>query len=240
MRGGGVVVPTILLLLGFLVTSALLEEREREAQLPTRAAELLELIEGREAIIGELEGEFRSLSERLRRLQRADASGSSRLREALAAIERLRPLASLAAARGPGVVVELSDSETAPRTRGDLTDLRIQDVDLRLVVNAMWQAGARAVAVNGHRLTTTSAIRTAGDRILVNFDPVASPYRITALGDPETLEARLRDDPISEQFDIWTQVYGLGFEMRGSAALEVPALEAPSRLAWARPVGALA
>ena len=236
-RAEGLVVPAILLLIGFLITSALVEEGRREAQLPSRSAELLELIRTREATLDELSGEARSLSLRLRELQRSDAMGSDRLQAVLADVDRLRLPASTGAARGSGVVVELADSEVSPQTRGELTDLRIQDVDLRLVVNALWQSGAEAVAVNGHRIGGTSAIRAAGDRILVNFDPVASPFRVTAIGDPDGLEAGLRETEISQQFDVWTQVYGLGFGVRTSQALRLPALEASEGLEWARPVG---
>jgi uncharacterized protein YlxW (UPF0749 family) len=136
------------------------------------------------------------------------------------------------------VIVELSDSGVSPQTRGELTDLRIQDVDLRLVVNALWEAGAEAVAVNGHRIGGTSAIRSAGDRILVNFDPVASPFQVSAIGEPDGLESGLRETEISQQFDVWTQVYGLGFGVRTARALTLPPLEPFDALAWARPVGA--
>ena len=232
----GVVIPSILLLIGFLVTSALVEERRREAQLPARSAELLDLIRTREASIAELSSQARSIASRLRELQRSDALESERLRAILADVDRLRLPASVGSARGPGVVVELVDSATSPQTRGELTDLRIQDVDLRLVVNALWQSGAEAVAVNGHRLGSTSAIRSAGDRILVNFDPVASPFRVTALGDPDGLESGLRETEISEQFAVWTQVYGLGFAVRTSRDLTLPALQQSAALRWARPI----
>lgn len=232
----GLLIPAILLLIGFLVTSALLEEGRREAQLPSRSAELLDLIRTREASIAELSTRASSIASRLRELQRSDAQESDQLRGILAEVDRLRLAASTGPARGPGVVVELADSGSSPQTRGELTDLRIQDVDLRLVVNALWQSGAEAVAVNGHRIGSTSAIRSAGDRILVNFDPVASPFRVSAIGDPEGLESGLQETEISQQFDVWTQVYGLGFTVRTSRALQLPALEVSDTLEWARPV----
>ncbi|MGH2692260.1 MAG: DUF881 domain-containing protein [Actinomycetota bacterium] len=236
-RGLTSVIPAILLLIGFLVTSAVVEERRREEQLPTRAAELLDLIRTQENGIEELSAEARSLSAGLRELQRSGAVESERLREALTGLDRLALPSSVAPAHGPGVVVELADSEASPRTRGELTDLRIQDVDLRLVVNALWQAGAEAVAINGHRVGGITAIRAAGDRILVNFAPIASPYRVSAIGSPEGLESGLRDSEISQQFGVWTQIYGLGFGVRTEQALSVPGLETAERLEWARPVG---
>lgn len=238
MRGlGSIVIPVLLLVLGFLVTSALVEERRREQQLPSRAAEILDLIATQEQGIGGLSAEARSLSARLGELQRERARESEQLREALDDLNGLQIPSSTGAARGPGIVVELEDSESSPRTRGEITDLRIQDVDLRLVVNALWQAGAEAVAVNDHRIGSTTAIRAAGERILVNFTPVASPYLVSAIGNPDALESSLADSEISEQFDVWTQVYGLGFGVRSAQELTLPGLESTERLEWATPIG---
>jgi uncharacterized protein YlxW (UPF0749 family) len=230
------VVPAIMLLLGLLITSALVEEHRREELLPSRGAELLQLIRTREAGVHELSKEASELSLRLRELQDSGAAKSERLQGILSALRRLRLPSSATPAHGPGIVVELADSGSAPLTRGELTDLRIQDVDLRLVVNALWQAGAEAVSINGHRVGATTAIRAAGDRILVNFTAVASPYRVLALGDPGGLEEGLNETEISRQFDVWTQVYGLGFSIRAASDLSLPGLDAADRLEWARPL----
>jgi uncharacterized protein YlxW (UPF0749 family) len=234
-RAAGLVVPAILLLVGFLVTATLVEESRREERLPSRTAELLDLIRTRQAGVAELSAETRSLSARLRELQGEAAMESDQLGEALAAVDSLRLPASVGPARGPGLTVVLSDSEALPRTGGEATDLRIQDVDIRLVVNALWRSGAEAVAVNEHRVGGTTAIRAAGDRILVNFSPIASPYRVTAIGDPERLESGLRQTEIGQQFDVWTQVYGLGFAVQASDELKLPGPDA-GPLSWARPV----
>lgn len=47
--------------------------------------------------------------------------------------------------------------------------------DVVFVVNALWAAGAEAIAVNGQRLSSRTAIRFAGDAILVNFRPLVPP-----------------------------------------------------------------
>ena len=38
----------------------------------------------------------------------------------------------------------------------------------KCLVNGLWQAGAEAISINGQRLTSTSAIRFAGQAILVD------------------------------------------------------------------------
>jgi uncharacterized protein YlxW (UPF0749 family) len=229
------VLPSILLVLGLLVTAAVVQERGREERLPSQAEDLAELIALRRAATRELSGELATLSERLVAAQAAQAEGSDQARAVVARLERLRPTAGLAPMEGPGVVVELRDSAEAPRTRGEVLDLRIQDVDIQLVVNALWTAGGRAVAVNGRRVTATTAIREAGGRVQVNFRPISSPYRITAIGEPEALRGGLDDSDIAEQLELWTELYGLGYSIRGEDGLRVPGLEPGGGLSWARP-----
>lgn len=79
---------------------------------------------------------------------------------------------------GPGVVLTVDDAPGA--AAGSLN--RVLDRDLQDIVNALWRDGASAVSVNGQRLTSTTAIRGAGDAILVNYQPLTRPYVISAAG----------------------------------------------------------
>ena len=229
----GLVLPAILMVLGFLVAAAVARERVREERFPGQVAELLDLIDARRQAISDLAGEAEALSDRLREAQGAAGSGSAELRATLDRIERLRARAGLAAARGGGLLLEVADSDDVPTTRGDVTDLRIQDVDLREIVNALWRAEAEAIAVNGQRIVATTAIREAGGTILVNFSPVTSPYRVSAVGDPAEMRVRLDQSGLIGRFDVWEQVYGLGFTIRAVSELTLPGLQ--TELSWATP-----
>lgn len=227
----GLALPSILLVLGVLVTAALVQ-RER---LPGQARDLVGLIEQRRSATRALSGEVAKLSDRLASAQAARAEGSQELAEVLERVDRLRPAAGIGPVEGPGLVVELRDSDEVPRTRGEALDLRIQDVDVQLVVNALWASGGRAVAVNGHRLVATTPIRAAGGRVQVNFHPLSSPYRIAAIGDPDELRRGLDASSIAEQLSVWTELYGLGFSVRAEDRLRIPGLGAPAGFSWARP-----
>lgn len=236
-RGHGLAFPALLLVLGFSVTAAVVQERAQEERLPEQTEELMGVVRRRQAAVRDLAEQIRTLSEELVRAQEEGAGDSARVRALVARVDQLRVQAGLEGLRGPGVVVELADSPDAPRTRGDVTDLRIQDVDLQLVVNASWAAGAEAVAVNGHRVAGGTAIRQAGDAILVNFRAVSSPYRVTAIGDPDALRRRILGSEIARQFEVWTPVYGLGFSVHPSRSVTVPAHPAGTQATWARPTG---
>ena len=55
-------------------------------------------------------------------------------------------------------------------------DGRVLDRDLQELVNGLWAAGAEAVSVDGQRLTARTAIRSAGEAVLVDFRPLSPPY----------------------------------------------------------------
>jgi uncharacterized protein YlxW (UPF0749 family) len=98
---------------------------------------------------------------------------------------------------GPGLRITLNDAPSQggdaiggdPRANSGFDPGTVFDADLQVVVNGLWAAGAEAIAINGHRLTTLSAIREAGQAILVDFRPLVPPYRIDAIGDPSRLQS---------------------------------------------------
>lgn len=99
----------------------------------------------------------------------------------------LEPTAAAVAATGPGLRIQIADDtvgdpDTGPRGSGQRGSGGLTDRDLAHLVNALWAGHATAIAVDGIRLSATSPIRTAGGALLVAFQPVASPYRIDALG----------------------------------------------------------
>ncbi len=130
---------------------------------------------------------------------------------------------------GPGLLVTLADAEpdadadpVGGTAEADVRG-RVQDGDLQLVVNALWAAGAEAVAINGQRLGPTSAIRFAGEAVLVDFRPVTNPYQISAIGDPDELRARFLASPEVNALAVISESYGLRFEFAQEDELSVPA-----------------
>lgn len=122
---------------------------------------------------------------------------------------------------GPGVRVTVSDAPADPA--GHLPDdARVQDFDLQVVVNGLWEAGAEAVAVNGNRLTATTAIRSAGSAILVDVVAVTGPYVVEAIGDPATLETGLARSAAGEHLALLRSAYAIGSAVARVDRLELP------------------
>ncbi|CAB4846312.1 unannotated protein [freshwater metagenome] len=128
--------------------------------------------------------------------------------ELTSSIESLSAIAGYSAIAGPGVVVVLDDAKGIDRN--DLASPgRVMDRDVQTVVNGLWQAGAEAVTINGRRLTATSAIRAAGAAILVDFKPVLAPYRIEAIGDPNSLASAYASTRSAADLSALAEAYGL-------------------------------
>jgi uncharacterized protein YlxW (UPF0749 family) len=110
------------------------------------------------------------------------------VRELNDGLGRARNAAGLVALTGTGLVLQLED---APDPGTDTAEgARVTAADIRAVVDEVWLAGAEAVAVNGERLATTSAIVDIGGSVLVNQAYLAPPYQVAAIG-PEDLYERL-------------------------------------------------
>ena len=65
---------------------------------------------------------------------------------------------------------------------GSESDYLVGSRDIRTVVEELWGAGAEAIAVNGERITPTTAIIDVGSSLLVNSAYLTPPYQVTALG----------------------------------------------------------
>jgi uncharacterized protein YlxW (UPF0749 family) len=118
--------------------------------------------------------------------------------------------------RGPGMVVKLTDGSGGGLVEpGDApAESRVRDADVQFIVNELWAAGAEAVAVNDERLTSLSAIRNAGDAILVDLQPLNGPtYTIEAVGDPDDMQVEFARSAglgflqlLSAEYDIKNEV----------------------------------
>ncbi|MEW2131326.1 DUF881 domain-containing protein [Streptomyces sp. NPDC005435] len=111
-------------------------------------------------------------------------------------------LSGATAVHGPGVRLVVNDAKEAsaggdvtnPREAAGFSDTgRVRDRDMQRVVNGLWESGAEAVSINGQRLTALSAIRNAGDAILVDNRPLVPPYTVLAVGDGQRLATRFQN-----------------------------------------------
>ncbi|WP_328550663.1 MULTISPECIES: DUF881 domain-containing protein [unclassified Streptomyces] len=135
---------------------------------------------------------------------------------------------------GPGVKLVVNDAKEAtsggngdPRETSDFSDTgRVRDRDMQRVVNGLWESGAEAVSINGQRLTALSAIRAAGDAILVDNKPLVPPYTVLAVGNGKQLSTRFQNSADGLYLHALQENYGIRTSISVESDLRLPA--APS------------
>ncbi len=230
-RGRGAGVLLVVALVGVLLAVAGAEARRREPVAAQERARLVKEIRARTAESDALRRRAdaaRAEAERLRAAALAGTDAGHRARRALSAAQAA---AAAAPARGAALVVTVDD---APHGAGDGGG-RVYDQDLQVLVNDLWGAGATAIGVNGLRLTATSAIRGAGEAVLVDYRPLTRPYTVTALGDPERLSAALAGSAADRRLAALRDRYRLRYERRVRSDARLPAGTVPEPR-HARPV----
>lgn len=146
---------------------------------------------------------------------------------------------------GPGVKLVIDDAKGAetggggPRESGGFSEDtgRVRDRDMQRVVNGLWESGAEAVSINGQRLTSLSAIRAAGDAILVDNKPLVPPYTVLAVGDGQRLSTAFQDSADGQYLHALQENFGIRTSISAETDVRLPA--APSLIVrTAEPRGA--
>ncbi len=83
--------------------------------------------------------------------------------------------------KGTGIVITVSDAEPSS-INGDVYLSIVHDADLLELVNALKNAGAEAISINGERITNATAITCIGNVIKINGEKIGAPYEIKAIG----------------------------------------------------------
>ncbi|MEU6981469.1 MULTISPECIES: DUF881 domain-containing protein [unclassified Streptomyces] len=153
-------------------------------------------------------------------------------------------LSGATAVHGPGVKLVVDDAKGAdaggggPRESAGFSDTgRVRDRDMQRIVNGLWESGAEAVSINGQRLTALSAIRAAGDAILVDNKPLVPPYTILAVGDGQRLSTAFQDSADGQYLHALQENFGIRTSISAEGDVRLPA--APSLIVrTAEPRGA--
>ncbi|SCF57877.1 Uncharacterized conserved protein YlxW, UPF0749 family [Streptomyces sp. Cmuel-A718b] len=142
-------------------------------------------------------------------------------------------LAGATPVEGPGVKLIVDDAKNTdqggggPRESSGFADTgRVRDRDMQRVVNGLWESGAEAIAINGQRLTALSAIRAAGDAILVDNRPLVPPYTVLAVGDGKKLATAFQDSADGQYLQALKESFDIRTSISDQAKVQLPA--APS------------
>ncbi|GAC1445319.1 MAG: DUF881 domain-containing protein [Mycobacteriales bacterium] len=217
---------TVLVAVGLVTGVAAAQVRQRSIRGNAVRAQLVADARRRTAESDQLAQQADRLRRQVTQQQQAVLRDSSRGAAVDRQLGALQLVAGADPVTGPGLVVRLDDaarSATAASGRGgQVGQGRVLDRDLQDAVNGLWVAGAEAIAINGLRLTALTAIRSAGEAILVDLRPISPPYEISAIGNPGRLDAGFADSAAGRRLTTYTSLYGIQLTVRQSNHEQLP------------------
>jgi uncharacterized protein YlxW (UPF0749 family) len=211
------------LVLGFAVAT---QVRSTQAQglESLRQSDLVGILDNVTQQSSRLDSSARELQATRDQLINGSSNEAAALKAAQQRLAALRILAGTAPAKGPGIRMTIEDpgsKVTAPVLLDALEELR--------------DAGAEAVQINGSRVVASSSFGQNADGLGVDGTTLHPPYRILAIGNPQTMGAAMEiPGGISET------VRQLGATVRvvQDKNMVIGALQSPRAPRYARPLPA--
>ncbi|MDQ2986350.1 MAG: DUF881 domain-containing protein [Armatimonadota bacterium] len=137
--------------------------------------------------IDERDSEIKRLRDQITELQDAMSNKSKQTEVLNNNLQEVKLFAGLTEVSGPGIEIFMRDSKQKSDDPEVVNQFNVHDRDVLVVVNDLWMSGAEAISVNGHRLAKNTNFRCEGPVIYVGRVPIASPVKISAIGDADTL-----------------------------------------------------
>ena len=150
-------------------------------------------------------------------------------------LQDARLAAGLIGLQGPGIVLQLRDSQQTVLPGDNPNDYLVSAGDVRIVVEQMWLAGAEGVAVNGERITTGTAILDIGGTVLVNSAYLAPPYQVSAIGPADLLDRLSASAGFRTFIQNRAQAFGIQIDYAEPAEVDLPAYAGTITLRYAQP-----
>jgi uncharacterized protein YlxW (UPF0749 family) len=237
-----VLVVVLAILTGFLFAVAAQSLRPKPTAAAAVKKELVTRIEALQKHGTDQEAKVAALGKQVRDYE-ALALQQSGGTDLTSTIKDLEVQAGAVPLTGPGLTLTLDDAastdtgaDAGSRPTSGFQEGRVTSGDLQIIVNGLWGAGAEAISINGHRLSSTAAIRFAGQAIIVDFRPLSRPYVITALGDTQGMQQLFDPSFAGLYLSQLTDEYKIRSILAGSDSLTVPG-DSAARLEVAEPVG---
>ena len=224
-----------LLVLGFLVVAQYQSDGPRSQYASDERGPLVQTAIGLQSQQDALKAQILDLRSQISTLEtkgEGSAAAASSLGQSL---QDARLASGLIALKGPGLVLQLRDSGQTVLPGDNPNDYLVSANDVRRVVESLWLAGAEAVAVNGERITTGTAILDIGGTILVNSAYLAPPYQVAAIGPPDMFD-RLNAAVAFQAFvQARAQAFGIQIDFAEPAEVDLPAYAGTINLRYAQP-----
>lgn len=225
-----------LLALGFLIAAQVASEGPRVRYTTQERTPLVETANELQAQQDDLTARILDLRSQIQAVEAQGEGSADLVRQLNVKLEQARIAAGLIALTGTGIVIQLEDSKAAVPPDGNESDYLVGSRDIRVVVQELWGVGAEAIAVNGERITPTSAIIDVGSSLLVNSAYLTPPYQVTAIGPPDLYDRLSASAGFVDFVRARGEGYGIQISLAEPASVDVPAYVGTVTLRYSRPL----
>jgi uncharacterized protein YlxW (UPF0749 family) len=225
-----------LLALGFLIAAQLASEGPRVRYTTQERTPLVETVNELQTQQDALKARILDLRSQIQVVEGQGEGSEVQVRQLNDRLQQARIAAGLIPLTGTGIVIQLEDSKAPVPPDGSDADYLVGSRDIRLVVEELWGAGAEAIAVNGERITPTSAIIDVGTSLLVNSAYLTPPYQITALGSADLYDRLSAREGFVDFVRARSKGYGIGVSLAEPESVDMPAFVGTVTLRYSRPL----
>jgi uncharacterized protein YlxW (UPF0749 family) len=191
---------------------------------------------GLQAQQDDLKSRIVALRASIQDIEQQDTGAAAEIKNLNARLEQARIAAGLISLTGTGVVLKLEDSTQPVPVDGNAADYLVTAADLRAVVADLWRSGAEAIAIDGERLTTTSAIIDIGGSVLVNAAYLAAPFQISAIGPTDVFDRLSASAGFQDFVRTRRGSFGIGVSWAVPEIVDLPAFAGSVNLRETRAV----
>jgi uncharacterized protein YlxW (UPF0749 family) len=176
----GAVIGVLTALLGFAIAVQVHANSGADSLANLRDEDLIGILDNQDARADRLRQQISDLERTLAQLRNSGDRSAAARRQAKQDAQSLAVLLGTVAAKGPGVVVTITDPGS-----------RLSPEDLLDVVEELRGASAEAIQFGSVRVSTDTAFTGRSGAVVVGGKPVAAPYRVLAIGPPKTMDTAL-------------------------------------------------
>ena len=212
---------SLAILLGFAVATQVRQNQD-EGLGSLRQGELVTILDNATQQASRLDQNARELQATRDELVSGSTSGAAALKAAQDRLDALRVLAGTTQAHGPGITMTIFDP-----------DAKVTPVLLLDALEELRDAGAEAIQVGDVRVVASSYLSQAGSGVEIDGTPVAAPYHLLAIGNPQTLSSAME---IPGGLSETVRGLGANISIDQQTDLTVAALHTLREPRYARPI----
>lgn len=196
LRGRHVVLSLVLFVFGFLAAYSFQFTKEHAQIVQMSEQEWEKDFFYRQQLI-QLEEKNRKLQERvdnyrkdINQLEQSFGDDEVKIKTLVNEKKKLQMITGELPIQGSGIKLSLKDADYIP-SEENVNQYIVHDRHVQLVINELYSAGAKAIAINGQRIYKDSFVNCVGPVISVDGNQYPAPFEIEAIGDPESLQTSL-------------------------------------------------